>query len=162
MGICREDTLEQRFWPKVKIGEPDECWEWQAAENGDGYGHIGKGNGMVSSHRVAWELTHGPIPDGLCVLHKCDNRKCCNERHLFLGTNMDNILDMVNKGRSLCGIKHRNARLTEEQVRDIKSSSLSIQELSEKHSCSVSHVINIQANRFWKHITATPTAEKMT
>lgn len=101
-GKQRGKTLEERFWEKVKIGEPDECWEWQAGKSKAGYGKISgtKESGYFYSHRKAWELTNGEIPDGMHVLHKCDNPPCCNPRHLWLGTQADNNRDRDNKGRS--------------------------------------------------------------
>ena len=95
--------IATRLWRRVKIGEPDECWEWMGARKDKlPYGLImrgPKGAGLVYTHRVAYEVTYGPVPDGLLVLHKCDNPPCCNPRHLFLGTHQDNTLDAQTKGR---------------------------------------------------------------
>ena len=92
----------ERFWNKVmKIVETDECWEWIAFKNKDGYGLFGYNGKNQKAHRVSWQLHNGPIPDGLCVLHKCDNPSCVNPNHLFLGTNADNIKDRVNKNRTV-------------------------------------------------------------
>ena len=79
------------------------CWTWTRATNKAGYGKIGSGEGAgtLATHRVSWELTNGPVPDGLFVLHRCDNPPCCNPAHLFLGTSRDNTLDMIAKGRQV-------------------------------------------------------------
>lgn len=79
------------------VGEPavGDCVEWAGLRFRDGYGRVGS----KQAHRVAWEQTYGPIPEGLFVLHRCDNRPCVNPEHLFLGTNTDNMQDMVAKGR---------------------------------------------------------------
>lgn len=88
-----------RFWSKVEIGSTQECWEWFASLDSSGYGQIGAEGKLRLAHRLAWFLTFGPIPSGVCVLHTCDNPKCCNPYHLRLGTQNDNIQDMMQKGR---------------------------------------------------------------
>ncbi len=90
--------LADRFWIKVVRSGDDECWGWSGTTN-KGYGRINVGGNMVLAHRVAWELTSGLIPPGMCVLHSCDNPPCVNPNHLFLGTHADNMRDMRAKGR---------------------------------------------------------------
>lgn len=95
-------TLEQRLWEKVD--RTGDCWVWTAKTRSSfGYGMIrvgGTPGRLVSAHRVAWELTNGPIPDGLWVLHGCDNPPCCNPAHLHLGTRADNMREMSERGRA--------------------------------------------------------------
>ena len=90
------------FWKKV-LKIDGGCWEWQGSRLPSGYGTIhlrGCGeNENHRAHRLSWFLHFGIIPDGMMVLHKCDNTRCCNPAHLFLGSNLDNMLDMVKKGR---------------------------------------------------------------
>jgi hypothetical protein len=97
----RARRLEDRFLEK--IGEPDKhgCWPWTATKNNKGYGMMADKTGikMRLAHRISWELVYGPIPEGLLVLHHCDNPGCVNPAHLFLGTQQDNMQDMARKER---------------------------------------------------------------
>lgn len=88
--------LEIKFWKKVDRRGPDECWKWTGAINQAGYGAFGNNH----AHRTSYEITYGPIPDGLFILHKCDNPPCVNPNHLFVGTHQDNMRDMISKGRA--------------------------------------------------------------
>jgi len=87
------------FWPKVEIRSGNDCWHWKGARNTDGYGNLRRNKKSCKAHRIAWEITNGPVPNGFYVLHKCDNPLCCNPNHLFLGTQKENVDDMTAKGR---------------------------------------------------------------
>jgi hypothetical protein len=89
----------KRFWDKVEILGKDDCWEWKASLRA-GYGTIRINGIQESSHRVSWKIHHGNIPKGIFVCHSCDNKLCVNPNHLWLGTYLDNIRDMVNKKRN--------------------------------------------------------------
>lgn len=89
---------EESFWARVQ--KTDKCWKWVGAKNHNGYGIVSKRSGNCLAHRVSWSLLNGDIPEGQHVLHKCDVRDCVNPDHLFLGTQADNMRDMVQKGRS--------------------------------------------------------------
>jgi hypothetical protein len=90
----------ERFWDRCDLsGGPDACWPWTGARTSWGYGNTRVDGKTVGTHRVAWQLTHGPIPAGMSVLHRCDNPPCCNPRHLFLGSPLDNKADSIAKGR---------------------------------------------------------------
>lgn len=81
------------FWDRVTKGAPDECWPWTGYVGPSGHGHTTYQCLQMYASRKAWILTHGPVPDGLCVNHRCDNALCCNPGHLYLGTRADNMLD---------------------------------------------------------------------
>ena len=85
------------FWNKVDIRGKDDCWDWKAALKKTGYGLFKIEGKMYTAHRLAWELTNGPIPEGMLILHKCDNRKCCNIEHLYCGTYQDNKRDQAER-----------------------------------------------------------------
>lgn len=86
-----------RFWRKVRKGRG--CWEWISCKGEKGYGSFGVGHKTKRAHRFSWEMSKGKIPDGMCVLHRCDNPRCVRPDHLFLGTPKDNTMDMIRKGR---------------------------------------------------------------
>jgi len=93
-------SIYERFWDKVAVAADDEgCWEWTASTNKLGYGWFGAHRKTHLAHRVSWELNVGPIPEGSHVLHRCDNPPCIRPGHLFLGTDADNMADMVAKRR---------------------------------------------------------------
>ena len=97
----------ENFWNKVNIKSENECWEWNASFRPNGYGIFKTKDKNHSSHRLSYELTNGLIDDNLKVCHKCDNRKCVNPNHLFLGTQSDNMKDCYNKGRMYIPIGNR-------------------------------------------------------
>jgi len=147
-------TLVERFWSKVdKTGD---CWFWQACKNQDGYGQISHHGKMLSAHRISWGIVNGPIPDGLNVLHNCDNPPCVNPAHLFLGTNIDNIQDSINKGRHVVpynmGEAHPQAILKLDQVREIKKSTLSQRKLARQYDVSPGTIQCIKDGRNWRYV----------
>jgi hypothetical protein len=115
-----------RFWSKVDrngttpahMPELGPCWTWRAAVNRGGYGQFWVHGRQSMAHRFAWETINGPIPQGLLVLHRCDNPPCCNPVHLRLGTQAENAADCITKGRRASGPEH-NARFREARPRGV-------------------------------------------
>jgi hypothetical protein len=143
------------------------CWEWKLFRNALGYGVVGVGsrtNGtkkLMSAHRLSWTVYKGPIPLGLCVLHRCDNPPCINPEHLFLGTNEDNMKDMAAKGRTrvLRGSMVGTAKLFPRQVRKIKQlfGILNDCQIARAFEVSDSLIWNIRKGISWRHISADET-----
>lgn len=117
-----DPALAERFWSKVDKGPS--CWLWTRARDHRGYGIFSIASRNQVASRVAWMLTHGPIPDGLNVLHRCDTPSCVNPDHLFIGTQRDNLQDMDSKGRRgihhPAGEKNPKAKLTSQDVQEIR------------------------------------------
>jgi len=112
--------LAPRFAAALGEPLPNGCIEWAGKRRPEGYGLVprGTGGGYVRAHRLAWMLAHGPIPPGMFVCHRCDHPPCVNVAHLFLGTNADNVRDMLAKGRNSQGEKQRLATETNRPRRE--------------------------------------------
>lgn len=132
-----------------------DCWEWTGLLNDNGYGKIYINGKLESAHRIAWRLGRGGIKDNLHVLHKCDNRKCVNPDHLFLGTNNDNIRDKVNKNRQPHGEGVYCAKLNDGSVLEIKrrvANGESQTKLAEEYGVTQVAVGHVIGGRTWKHL----------
>ena len=141
--------LTQRFWDKVdKTGD---CWEWTASRQKFGHGLFKVGNKVEKAHRISYEFHIGPIPEGLMVRHKCDNPPCVRPEHLELGTRADNVRDRDERGRhvALRGEQHGMAKLTREQVEDIRSATGYgiCAGLAKKYGVAVGTIYNVRSNR---------------
>ena len=145
---------------KVKKTGKNGCWSWTGNVNPKGYGTIKRGynENNIVAHRASWEVHRGPIPDGMLVLHKCDNPPCTNPDHLFLGTHQDNMDDMVTKERQskLTGENHGRAKLTEKEVLEIRDlygfHHYERNELALKFNISYATIGDIIHFRSWKNI----------
>lgn len=166
--------LLSRFWRKVNKETSSGCWLWTASKRNKGYGAFAYTLDdtlyQERAHRFSWMLYCGPIPEGLFVLHRCDTPACVNPEHLFLGTNQDNIKDMLAKGRHVRGgtyckhsglyqkvTEHHSAVLTEEAVRQLRADyatgAYSYTELCNKYQLlSIGHAWRIVHRKAWKHV----------
>lgn len=152
-----------RFWSAIIRGESlDACWGWR----GGGFGPqnrpaIKKHGVRIYAARFSWELSFGPIPEGMLVLHKCDNPRCTNPRHLFLGTQSENLYDSVAKGRynkearASHGEANGSARISEEDVREIrrlyvKGKKGLITMLAKRFEITTTQVRNIGKRKSWR------------
>lgn len=146
----RLDKVIERFWAKVK--KTRSCWNWTAGLKGAGYGTFMIEKTGFSAHRVSYELAYGPVPEGMSVLHKCDNKRCVRPCHLFLGTQRENMQDMAKKKRSTIGERHPSCRITEATVREIRASPLGSKKLSALYTLTPRYIRQIRAGGVWKHV----------
>lgn len=148
----------ERFLAKISFG-PD-CWLWLGATYSAPrlpYGLVWQNEGKTwrVAHRVMWELKRGAIPEGLQVLHRCDNPRCVNPAHLFLGSIRDNMLDRHAKRRDARGIRHGRAKLTEAQVREIRvrgTEGWKAHRLAPGYGVTPAVVFNILRGKTWRHV----------
>lgn len=151
-GTPVAERLEHLSMPVTECG----CWIWLGATVPDGYGGIDIGDKKVRAHRASWEAHRGPIPDGMCVLHRCDIPACINPDHLFLGTQLENIADRTKKRRGKNprkpGESHPNSKLSDEAVRFIRNSDLAQQVLAQRYGVSRPHISLIRSGKRWSHV----------
>jgi hypothetical protein len=146
----------KRFWSKVN--KLNDCWEWTGSLNEWGYGRFYFAAKEWRAHRFSWLLHFGPIPIDQLVLHTCDNPKCINPNHLFLGSHIDNMRDKIRKKRykSQTGDKNFAAKLSEQDVLNIRyqyiSSKISQYKLAEHYGVTRSTISAILTRRSWQHI----------
>ena len=164
-GRC---TTTNRFWSKVDRCGPDECWEWIGWRH-KGYGRFAIHGKTHRAHRVAYELVNGPIQDRQEVCHSCDNPACCNPSHLFLGTHKDNMLDAINKNRFVEGEADGNAKLTTEQVVQMRTlywgGGYTLPDMARRFRVSPAIVWRVIHGISWKHapgLTAAPNGWRRT
>lgn len=170
----RSIHMENRFWSKVAKAGPDDCWLWTATKNNKGYGMftISALIGKEVAHRVSYKLSKGPIPRGLFVCHECDTPACVNPKHLFLGTNRDNMRDMVAKGRAgkgpgFSGDTHPSSKFTSNQITEMRKAYVGGQtatSLAEQFGMDRSAINDVLGGRSWKRILGVdgcPTLEEL-
>lgn len=167
----RSKTAERRFLDKIdKNSSPIGCWKWMGNKNRKGYGIMRAKYTFFTTHRISWVLFRGPIPEKICVLHKCDNNPCCNPEHLFLGTITDNNRDCQKKGRTSKGDNHfsrrhpeklkrgelnPNSKFTESQIQDMRkrrSNGEILQSIADDYNTERQVVGAIFLRKRWKHV----------
>jgi hypothetical protein len=148
-------SIKRRIELNITIVPETNCWDWQKQRDKNGYGVMTVGDKPLRAHRIAYEEFVGKIEDGLHVLHRCDNPSCINPEHLFLGTNAENMKDKVNKGRHAFGEKSGSAKLTEEQVIEIKkrlAAGESVNSFVDEYPVSGRAIRLIKKGTNWSHV----------
>jgi len=154
----------ERFWTKVDIRNWDECWEWLAQKDKDGYGRIKIKKKCLRAHRFSFFIHNGFVDKNLYVCHSCDNPSCVNPHHLWIGTNRDNQNDLVEKSKIInkknksknMGEKSHLSKLKEEDVIAIRNlyldKSILIKDIANKFDITITNVQDIVKNKTWKHV----------
>lgn len=150
--MANATPLRERFSGRFRV--TPSCWIWTAGKDGEGYGQIANTNRNERAHRVSYRLHVGPIPEGMQVLHKCDNPSCVNPEHLFLGTCADNMVDKKAKKRANVarGERHYLSKLTNEQVLAIRASDAVQARLCEQYGVRPSTISDIKHLKRWRHV----------
>jgi hypothetical protein len=157
-GKTENPTFSEKFWGKVIDVGSEGCWEWIGSIVAFGYGSSWNPRLERSqpAHRVAWELTHGPIPDGIEVRHRCDNPPCVNPDHLELGTHAENMADMYQRNRAALGERLPQSKLTEPEVRAVRrihaTGGFTNAQIAEWFDVSATAIWYVVNGKTWKHL----------
>ncbi len=145
------ERFEEKFIPEPNTG----CWIWFASRHPQGYGTFGIGDVVYYAHRVSWMLYRGEMPPPeIKVCHSCDNEWCVNPDHLWLGAQIDNVRDSVQKGRArrATGINVAGSKLNEADIELIRADNRSIADIANAFGCTRQNIQMILARKTWKHV----------
>lgn len=149
---CKDRAID--FKDRINVLD-NGCHEWIGAKDKNGYGTLRKDKKDYKAHRYSYELNKGKIPNGLLVCHTCDNPSCVNPEHLFLGTNKDNMADMVKKNRSAFGEKNANSKLNKHMVKLIRQRlelGISQQKIADEFCINQTNVSKIKTGKSWSNV----------
>jgi hypothetical protein len=150
----RPANTDDSFWDRVVILGPDECWPWSMSTK-NGYGRFTQDKVEHYAHRHAYELTYGPVPDGLHVMHRCDYKRCCNPSHLIAGTPAQNTSDAYSAGliQKRLGEAHHRARLTADQALAVFYDKRTYRAIGKSYGIALTTVSSIKNGYTWAHLT---------
>ena len=152
-----EEDVLMRVLSRVEMRGDDECWPFSGRLSSNGYGVIDWGGRPYAAHRLMYKIGHLVMPpDGLFVCHSCDNPRCCNPGHLWLGTAADNNRDRDMKGRtrtrSLVGAQHHAAKLAEEDIIAIRESAEQNASIAMRYGVTAANIYRIRSRKTWRHV----------
>lgn len=148
------EEVKERFLSKVKINELSGCWEWIGSIHGNGYGRFNPLRKPMYAHRFSALLKYGIVRSDLDVCHTCDNRRCVNPNHLFIGTRKENMQDAARKGRTTKGKVFRS-KLNQNEVitiREMLKNGCKTKDIADKYSVTTRTINSIRARENWRHI----------
>ncbi len=146
---------KERFDAKTERDPKTGCLEWTGALDQDGYGVFWIDGKTQRSHRAAWELEHGPLTDGTVLLHTCDNPKCVNVKHLSIGSQSENLIDMKEKGRAAKGSENANTKLSESDIptiRRLAKMGFTPTKIATRFEVDAAAIKDVLTGRTWSHI----------
>lgn len=156
-------TIDDTFFAeRSKLNAETGCIEWTRYVGENGYGTVKHRKKQYTAHRFAWMHKHGPVPNGMVICHKCDNRKCINVDHLFIGTTLDNVRDKIAKGRLRVaeGEASGTSKLTANQIEQIVMDRRSQRKIAQDYGVSQSTISMVKTRKVWRSVDVEPLPKK--